>query len=79
MVFIPFNIIIPTQRIEFMEDKTQRNLELIKKERATTKRNRSVTSLSGQEDSNFRPPRPERGALPTALYPEMRCKNTLLL
>ena len=77
MVFIPFNIIIPTQRIEFMKDKTQRNLEL--KKRATTKRNRSVTSLSGQEDSNFRPPRPERGALPTALYPEMRCKNTLLL
>ena len=34
--------------------------------------------LSGQQDSNLRPPRPERGALPTALYPELRCKITLL-
>ena len=33
MVFIPFNIIIPTQRIDFMEDKTQRNLEFIKKKK----------------------------------------------
>lgn len=35
--------------------------------------------VSGLEDSNFRPPRPERGALPTALNPDLRCKNTLLL
>ena len=32
--------------------------------------------LSRRGDSNARPPRPERGALPTALLLESECKST---
>ena len=43
---------------------------IINDSRRRLDRFRLLFVLSGWEDSNFRPPRPERGALPTVLHPE---------